>query len=236
LPKEVRAMEIEKILPFVLVPVFIVVAAGVWYLVWRAEQKRREALRQIAEQLGFELEPQADELSAREFGRFHLFTLGRGRTATNLLRGRMEHEEALLFDYRYDTGSGKNHSVHRQTVAAVSLGARAALPEFELRPENIFHKIGAAFGYQDIDFPDYPSFSSRYLVRGKDEAAVRAVFDGTVIEAVGSAKNICIEGGGSWLVIYRAGRRVDPAKIPEFLDAARALRSAFARRSEARRV
>jgi hypothetical protein len=227
-------METEKILPFAIVPVFIALAAGIWYLVWQAGKKRREALRQAAENLGFDFEPRPDKLTTAEFGRLHLFTQGHGRKADNLLRGRMEREEALVFDYLYTTGSGKSQSTHRQTVAALSLGPRAALPAFELRPENILHKIGAALGYQDIDFPDYPGFSSHFLVRGKDESAVRELLDGTVIEAVENSKGICIEGTGPWLVIYRAGRRADPTRIADFLEEARRLRSAFAHRAEMR--
>ncbi len=227
-------MEIEKILPFVIVPVFIALAAGIWYLIWRAEKKRREALQQVAENLGLDFTPEAAEVLRAEFARLRLFTLGHGRKAKNLLRGRVEHEEALVFDYRYSTGSGKNQSTHRQTVAVLSLGSRAALPEFELRPENVFHKLGTAFGYQDIDFPDSPGFSSHFLVRGKDESAVRALLDGTVIEAVENMKGICIEGGGTWLVIYRTGRRLNPARIADFVEEARGLRSVFARRAETR--
>jgi hypothetical protein len=189
-------MEIETILPFVVIPVFLAAMVGVWYLVRRAEQKRREALRQMAEQLGLDFEPEADQLLTAELARLHLFRQGHSRRAANLMRGRVGKEEVLLFDYRYVIGSGKNRRTRHQSVAAFSTGPRA-LPDFELRPENVFHKIGAAFGYQDIDVPDYPSFSSHYLVRGKDEPAVRQLFDGTVIETVESARGSCIEGGGS---------------------------------------
>jgi hypothetical protein len=228
-------MEIEKILPFVLVPLFVAALALICYLGLRAEKQRREALRQLAGDLGLEFEAQPHELLTAEFARLHLFTRGHSRRTYNLLRDRKTREETLLFDYTYVISSGKNRSTRRQTVAAFSLGARI-LPGFELRPESVFHKIGAAFGYQDIDFPDYPDFSARYLVRGKDESAVRDLFDGTLIEAVGNVPDICVEGDGPWLVIYRDRRRLNAAQVPEFLDAARALRSAFARRCEARRA
>jgi hypothetical protein len=227
-------MEIERILPFVVMPVLLAAIVAIWHVVRRAEQKRRQALRQLAEQLGLEFAEEAGELTSSEFARFHLFKQGRGRRASNLMRGRVGRDEVLLFDYRYVIGSGKNRRTVRQSVAAFSLGP-LTLPDFELRPESLFHKIGAAFGYQDIDFPDYPSFSSHYLVRGKDEPAVRGLLDGTVIESVQAAKGICIEGGGSWLVVYRAGRRVDPLRMSEFLDEAQALRSAFGRRLDTRR-
>jgi hypothetical protein len=51
-----------------------------------------------------------------------------------------------------------------------------SLPEFELRSENMFHKIGKAFGCQDINFESHPEFSKRYLLRGADEEAVRTFF------------------------------------------------------------
>jgi hypothetical protein len=229
-------MEIETILPFVLVPVLIAVIAGIAYLAWQMEKKRREALRQVAENLGFSFSPEAAELSSAEFARRHLFTLGRDRRATNLLRGQLDHEEALVFDYRFTTGAGKSRTVHRRTVAAVSLGKRAGLPGFELRPEGILDKIGSALGYQDIDFPEHPGFSKHFLLRGQDESAVREVFDDTVIEAVENLKGICIEGGGAWLVIYRAGRRVKPQRIGDFMEEVRSLRSVFARRAEVRHV
>jgi hypothetical protein len=221
-------------LPLVIALAVVGLLAVVVVLSVRGERKRREALRQVAENFGFDFEPQADQLSSSEFGRFHLFTQGRSRKAENLLRGRFERDEVLIFDYRYVVGSGKNRTTHRQTVAALSLGPRAALPNFELRPENIFHKIGSAFGYQDIDLPDYPSFSSRCLLRGQDESAIRALFDGTVIEAVENAKNICLEGGGPWLVIYRASKRINAPQIPDLLEEVRNLRTVFARRAEVR--
>ena len=227
-------MEIEKILPFVFVPVFLGLIVVVGLLIRRAEQKRREALRQVADRLGLDFEPEADAVLTPDLASFHLFKQGHGRRVRNLLRGRKGRDEVWLFDYRYVTGSGKHRSTHNQSVAAFPLGS-GSLPEFELRPENVLHKIGAAFGYQDIDFRDDRGFSARYLVRGRNEDAVRGLFDRRTIEAVQTARNLCVEGGGSWLVVYRAGRRVEPAKIADFLEEARALRSAFAARLQSRR-
>ena len=42
------------------------------------------------------------------------------------------------------------------------------LPTFLLEPENILHKIGEIFGGGDIDFPESPVFSSKYLLKGSD--------------------------------------------------------------------
>ena len=226
-------MDAQHILPFIFIPVVVLLILVGWYFARRAAQQRREALRDVAGQLGMEFAERADELLSEEFVCLHLFTQGHSRRVRNLLRSGRGREQTLIFDYEYVIGGGKNRSVHRQSVVVFALES-ATLPAFELRPENLLHKIGAALGYQDIDFPDYPEFSARYLLRGTDEPGVRELFDSTVIDAVQNVPNICIDGGGSWLAVYRARHRVEPGRLAEFLEEARALRSAFAARRHAR--
>lgn len=195
----------------------------------RAERARTEAMRTFASDRGIEFEPDASCALPQELEQLPLFQRGRRKRTRNLIRGRSASEPEWLFDYQYTTGSGKNHRTHRQTVAAFQLSG-ATLPEFDLRPEHFFHKIATAFGYQDIDLPEYPQFSSWFLLRGRDEFAVRGLFTGQRIEAVTSARNICLEGSGAWLIIYRAGKRVRPADLDDFLAEARSLRKAFDKR------
>jgi hypothetical protein len=215
---------------FIAVGALVAVAlVGIVILSVRAQQKRRAALAELAEQLGLDFEPEGGAWAAAELAGLRLFNQGHGRQTLNLMRGRINREEVAVFDYLYVTGGGKNRSTHRQTVAAFALGGRS-LPRFELRPETVFDKLGAALGFQDIDFPEHPDFSARYLLRGEDEPAVRELFDGQVIEALEGVRGICVEGAGSWLVVYRAGRPLAPARIPEFLEEARSLRTAFTRR------
>jgi len=162
--------------------------------------------------------------------------------------------EFWLFDYRYVTGSGKNAHAHRQTVVAFpnlgggvspgggnggfgpSRGLKPAargvhLPAFELCRENIFHKIGKVFGFRDIDFPEHPSFSKRYLLRGEDEPAVRAIFDAGLMNSFDHTREINVEAGGNCLIVYRASRRVKPADLLAFLDEAAGVRDAIVDRA-----
>lgn len=212
------------VLPIIILVFVIVIVVSVMH-----EKKRREGLQLAAERLGLSFDPAGGDVLTREFARFHLFDTGRGRKAQNLMHGGGRDAEVLIFDYQFVTGSGKHRHTHRQTVVAFPLGTRL-LPDFEVRPENVFHKIGTAFGYQDIDFAERPGFSSRFLVRGKDEEAVRALFDERRIEALEGTPGICVEGGGAWLVVYRAGKRRNPNDIAAFLEEVRAIRNSFARR------
>jgi hypothetical protein len=192
------------------------------------ERRRTQGLQRAAGELGLSFAAHANDLLESPFGRFHLFQQGRARTARNVLSGRLHEREVYVFDYDYKTGSGRHTHTHRQTVAAMRLD-EFLLPQFELRPENVFHRIGAAFGYQDVDLDGYPEFSSRYLLRGPEADTVRRFFEGGPAEFLQDRARICIEGGQEWLVIYRAGRRTSAADLPRFLEEVFEIRAALAK-------
>ena len=180
--------------------------------------KRTAALKAIADQRGWAMTPAAREPGAA-FQPFGLFTVGRGRRMSNHLQGELRGAALETFDYQYTTGSGKStHTVHQTVVALQSPALR--LPDFSLSPENLFHKMGAAFGYQDLDFEDSPNFSRRYLVRGKDEAAVRALLNESVRAFFETLEPVTVEGFGDRLLIYRGGRLAKPAQLVEFIEKA----------------
>lgn len=206
----------------------VLIVGLVLYVVAVTERRRRAGLAAFAAQYGYDFDPQAEGVLQREFTGFPLFSRGHSRRAANLLHGGRRESELLIFDYRYTTGGGKHQHTHQQTVVAFELD-KQALPQFEVRPENILHKIGQAFGYQDFDFIEYPDFSARYLVRGREEMAVRHVLCDALITALQSAGDICLEGGGAWLIVYRSGRRVPVERLAAFIDEATTLRSALPR-------
>ncbi len=97
------------------------------------------------------------------------------------------------------------------------------IPDFVLAPENLFHKIGQAFGYQDIDFESHPDFSKRYLLRGPDEAAIRAAFAPAALSYLEQHVGWHVEVKDETAAVYRAGKRVKPEDLPTFLEDARAI-------------
>ncbi len=99
-----------------------------------------------------------------------------------------------------------------------SFGTRCAcLPNFTLRPENLFHKIGQVFGYQDIDFEAHPEFSKRYLLRAENESEVRRTFSTDVLSFYESDQKLSTEAAARQLIHYRAAKRVPPDEIAEFI-------------------
>lgn len=181
------------------------------------ERKRAEAMQQVATVMGFSyakddsgvgLPPRAATLP--------LFDRGHGRKAKNLLGGTLADHPVTVLDYTYVTGSGKNRTTHRQTVALFP-DAVSGLPDFELAPENIFHKIGAVFGYQDIDFPEDEEFSKRYLLRGSDEAAVRNSFTPAARMLLAQDPGWSVQTKDGAVALYHAGRLWKPAAMPQRL-------------------
>jgi hypothetical protein len=179
------------------------------------ERKRREAIRILAEELHFEFFPggKADLLAA--MSPFRLFNVGRSRLMKNLMRGVAGGIELDIFDYRYTTGSGKS----QQTFSFTVLSARTEdmdLPQFSLRPESFWNKIGNILGLRDIDFDTNPKFSSLYHLKGADESAIRSVFRPEVLEYFAQHPKLNVEGSGDTL-IYFVGSRLAANKVRDFM-------------------
>ncbi len=181
-------------------------------------RRRRQQLELLAMEWGFTYDHDGATAGGDNgLAQLDLFQKGRGGKFQSCLRGALEDVKVAIFDYRYTTGSGKNRRTTHQTVAAFEVPS-AALPAFTLRREHFFHKIGQLFGYQDIDFPDYPLFSKKYLLRGQDEQAIRGLFSDEAIRYFEQldAKYV-VEGHGPWVIVYTGGKRIKPARLRDFL-------------------
>lgn len=194
-----------------------------------SEKKRATAFAEFAAHSGLQLAADAGEVLSH-LPQFHLFKQGHSRRAKHWLRGGQGGEELWIFDYQHVTGAGKNRRTHRHTVAAFPRLA-TGLPEFQLRPENIFHKIGAAFGYQDIDIQEHPEFSKRYLLRGPAEDAIRQFFTLARVEGLMNMEPMCIEAAETALIIYPPSGRVRSEALPGFIDRVQTVRKLFAEKT-----
>lgn len=193
------------------------------------ERKRREALCGVAVRLGLDFEESDYSLDHSASSRLPLFNHGHSRAYKNIMRGKPDGTSGvILCDYRDTTGWGSNKTTHSQTVAVLNY-ARGGLPDFELRPENVLHKLGTLFGYQDIDFPESPAFSQGYLLRGKGEEAIRRLFGLNLRQFFEAHPGWSVEGGFDCLAVYLPDKLVAPEAFPAFLDEVRLLLWAFPR-------
>ena len=120
------------------------------------EKKRTEAMRAIADELSLSFHLEGDAVVEQTCQKLHLFDQGRGRKFRNMMTGNANNVSMAIFNYQYTTGSGKHQHTHSQTVIFFQ-SPELSLPEFEIRPEHMFHKIGKVFGYKDINFDSHPT-------------------------------------------------------------------------------
>lgn len=181
------------------------------------EKERTRKLHEVSKQMGLGFHPEGDPLLIDQLSEFHLFSQGDAKKIKNMLHGRMQQTEVAIFGYQYTIGSGKNSRTAKQTVVYVR-DVSLDLPHFAMRPENVYHKIGQVFGYQDIDFESHPAFSKHYLLRADDEAGTRRVFNGQVLSFFEQNKGDSVEGGDDQLIFYRPDKRIDPDQIGPFME------------------
>lgn len=197
---------------------FAALIGGIFYWSHVQTKKRTEALRQIAASLDLKFDSEKYKPEALGLGRIESFTKGHSRKVFNLMRGTFADAECLVFDYRYTTGGGKNSSTYEQTVVAFQIKG-AQLPQFTCKPEHFFHKFADMFVFEDINFEQHPRFSDSYRLNGKDEAAVRSIFNDSVIQLLEQERGHpwSVDGGGDWLAIHKANRKVEPQACGQFL-------------------
>ena len=196
--------------------------------------RRSKEFREVASRLKLRYAPEDDSFRRELFFTYPLFQRGHPDkcTASNFLRGERNGMDVVLFDYSYTTqhkiGQGfelrpagviKNYSTYSQSVVATRLQSRV-LPQFEMCPETLLHKIGALAGMRDIDFESHSEFSKRYRLHGKSEAAVRDAFTLQVLAYFDQTPGWSLEANGEWLVCYRHDRQVAPGELDGFLDEA----------------
>ena len=192
------------------------------YLAYRQTRKRTRGLQHVCEALGFTFEDRVRELGAR-FGEFPQFARGgRYNEGANLMTGSLAGHPVTVMDHYY--GSGR--SGYRTTLAVFPDGAKG-LPDFELAPEHATDRILSAFGYQDSDFSADEEFSKYYLLRGKDEAAIRRAFGPTTLAFFAANRGWSVQTRGGAEAIYRDNRLCKPAEVPSFLAEALKVLGAF---------
>lgn len=198
----------------------ITAAAVIVALAIRQARQRTRDLAALAQNIGFTFLGEAwhgPKLSSM----YKTSLLQRTRGGfSNVMIGRRGEFDVGVFDYSH--GQGKS----RVTLTLVSFSQDAELPPFELRPENIFDKIGDAILQGDIDFDSNPEFSRRYRLGTPNEARIRMLFDPSLMnyfEQIPPDKKWHVEASGPSLIIYCHRVPARAAEIPTLLNEAFAI-------------
>ncbi len=184
----------------------VIVVAIFGYL---SAQKRREAMLALANKLGLRFEPRKNRHMARELRFLNKLRHGSNRYAFNILSGSYQGHNVMVFDYHYQTGSGKD--THHHYFSFFILRLPGSFPELTIAPEGVFSKIAQAVGYDDIDFESH-EFSRKFCVRSRDKKFAYDVCNAQMIEYLLANADLTLEIELDSLAIS-FNRRLKPEQI-----------------------
>jgi len=148
----------------------------------------------------------------------YLTGAGFDRFVSNVIEAAHTEElDLTLFDYQYTLGKGKSSTRGRQTIARMQ-SPFLKLPKFILFPEDFFAKMGKMLGRSDINFPESPEFSKKYVLRGEDESATRAIFSPALRQALEPLQHLTVEGAADLLFVFRTEHRTEPEELSASIE------------------
>jgi hypothetical protein len=173
-----------EISPFLLIILFAVVAAGAMIIARRLARQRREAMAQLARELGWRFRPNDDDSMSQDYPKLGLFDHGRQRYAYNTLNGSIDvagrSYDVQMGDYRYTQGSGKNQHTYRVSYLVATVPF-PFVPDLNIHREGLLDKLTEAIGFADIDF-ESAEFSRKYCVKSPDRRFAYALIHPRMIE------------------------------------------------------
>lgn len=184
------------------------------------DNSREGQLRAVAHRLGMQYSA-VEEYSSRPFlSEFNLLQMGRNKLITNILKKRDDEFDTKLqiFDYQFESGYGSARRIYRQSVFFVQ-SKKLALPEFNMEPESIFHKItNYLIGSEDIDFEGNPRFSGNYVLTGDDEDYIRFMMNPHLLQFFSLSTGWYMEGINFYLILYKLNSRFKASTIKGFYE------------------
>ena len=206
------------------IPLVIIglILGGLFFLHERKTGKQRsKKFKDLAEQMGMEFSVEDEWDIGASLSAFDLFSQS-GVKITNVLHGDSEQlgygEEFEVTVLECTYAIGEDAQVNQTVIYFRS--PQLSLPRFGVRPEEWHHKLRSKLGYQDIDFESHPTaveFSKKYLLRGRGEQKIRALFTDEVLAFFAGQDKLCVEGFSSHLCFYRAEKLIEPEDIPAFM-------------------
>ncbi len=202
----------------IVIGVFAIIGVLIGISAW-LDRKRGEELKKVADELGLTFLPEGSSELAERLSAFALFNSGHGRKQARLIQGESDEVTISIFDYQYTTGSGKQSQTHRQSVAAMC-SSEIQIPDFTLRAEHMWDKLGGLIGMSDINFDSHPTFSGMFVLKGSNEEAIRKFFTPAVLTFFERHKGASVEAAQGALIFYQPGRKVAAREIRDFLSQA----------------
>ena len=182
----------------------VLIAAGVYYVRYRERQARIQAVRALAQRLGFTFSLNDTEHVVDM--PFTLFGKGDGRRAELICSGVHNDLPLRLFDYWYYEESSDGHgnrsrSYHRFTCAILQIPA--ACPPLCLTHEDFLSRLGSHIGFHDVEL-EYDEFNKRFRVKCNEQKFAFTLLDGDMMQWLLDTDTFeYLEVVGPWVLLAR---------------------------------
>lgn len=220
------AIDWATVLPVLVTLVAVAFVAIVGWTSGAITRKRSRQFEQAAGELSLLFQAEFPSKYAQELGKYPLFQVGSERRSVNAITADSGDVRLVIFDYHYATGSGKNKTRYKQTVAWV-LSRELEMPDFNLSPESWLSRIGDLLTKSDIDFADDAEFSKKFVLTGSDPAAVASFFNPVRRQALLKIKSPRIEAASHAFIFYRPRHRIAPSDVKTLMSEAFLLYQTF---------
>lgn len=188
-------MSLESLVPLFFIGLFATVVALILYAGARQQQRTRENLGRLADEL---------RLEVVESGKRTVFGQP-APTLAGMVRGRR------VRIYSYSTGSGKNRTQWCAIAAVVKNTSGITL---RISKENVFTRVGRTFGLDDVATGD-AGFDRQFYLKSNKPGFVRIAFFPEIRERFANAWNAHARGS-----ISADGNEVKYAETGSFSKAA----------------
>ncbi len=164
---------IKGIIAVLIISIGHLIVAVYYLLIYSG--KRTKRLRQEAEAMGLSFTPSMDIESLDAVGHFDLFSKGKTRQFSNVMHGRVDGVDVMIFDYKH-LARGVPGTQSKYT-AVFFHSDRLNLPRFILGPKNMGYYLGKKlFVSEDMTIPENLAFIRGCFVRSPYGQDLRAYF------------------------------------------------------------
>lgn len=165
-------------------------------IVGAARRRKRDVgrsleLKILSDRLGFEnFDARPNPEFILGWGFLSCLTQGENRYAFNILQGTYHDQKLFVFDFHFQTGSGKDQDHRYYTI--FMLIVPEAFPKTLIRPQDMLGRIEGVFDAENIKF-ESAEFSKRYQVHSCDRKFAFDVCNPQMMEYLLANPGLAIE-------------------------------------------
>lgn len=205
----------------IILVVVLIIAIPLGIAAISKNQRRLKQIKADLEQQGYSISNGPRDID--RLNSFAISQLGNYGNITSSINFQMNGALVNLFDYMSGTYRRKNLTdMHTQTGLFFE-AERLNLPAFLLRPKKLASKIKATTDQPDIDLTRHPAFSNSFALQGSDMERIQALFSGEVLDFLAQKPELCVEGQGQQLLVYRCHKVVSAKELTSFLEEGQAV-------------